>query len=213
MGLSGYHLPQTCRWIGTLCQRPLAGLLLPPPHYIRPSQVGLLQWFTSLADVSSVPVIAYDIPGRTGVTIERQTLLELGHHPRIRAVKDCGGDAAKTLAVIAQGQLQVLAGEDLQMFATVAQGGVGAIAASAHVGTARFVRMLALLRAGDLPAARAVWRDLVPWIELAFSEPNPAVIKAALAHGGELHNELRAPMQQATPPQGQPFHALCPAMG
>ena len=213
MGLSGYHLGKTSRWITTLCQRPIAGLLLPPPHYIRPSQAGLLQWFTALADVSSVPVIVYDIPYRTGVDITRVTLLELAHHPRIKAVKDCGGDPAKTLALIAQGRLQVLAGEDLHMFSTLAQGGVGAIAASAHVATAEFVRLLALLRAGDLIGARAVWSQLVPWIERAFSEPNPAVTKAALALDGSMDGMLRAPMQPASATACSKLAALCPALG
>jgi 4-hydroxy-tetrahydrodipicolinate synthase len=198
MGLSGYQLKDTCHWLTTLCEHPIAGVLVPPPAYIRPSQAGLLRWFQTLADAATVPLIVYDIPYRTGVTITRDTLLTLGHHPRIRAVKDCGGDAGKTLAVLAQGRLQVLAGEDLQIFASVAQGAVGAIAASAHVGTSDFVHLLHLLRDGDLPAARALWNRLVPWIELAFAEPNPALIKAALARAGHIRNELRLPMQRAS---------------
>ncbi len=150
---------------------------------------------------------------RTGVDITRVTLLELAHHPRIIAVKDCGGDPAKTLALIAQGRLQVLAGEDLHMFSTLAQGGVGAIAASAHVATAEFVRLLALLRVGDLIGARAVWSQLVPWIELAFSEPNPAVTKAALALDGSMDGMLRAPMQPASATACSKLAALCPALG
>ncbi len=209
MGLSGYHLPQTCRWMETVCTRPIAGVLLPAPHYIRPSQTGLLQWFTTLADTSTVPVIVYDIPYRTGSDIDRETLLELALHPRIQAIKDCGGDAAKTLAVVAQGRLQVLAGDDLQMFSTVAQGGVGAIAASAHIGTVHFVRLLALLRAGDMDPARALWSRLVPWIEMAFSEPNPAVIKAALALESDVADELRPPMQRATIGPRAKLPALC----
>ena len=194
MGISGYHLPQTAAWVQELADCGLAGLLVPPPPYIRPSQAGLLQWFGAIADASPVPVIIYDIPYRTGVQLERQTLLELAHHPRIQAIKDCGGDMAKTLAVIAQGKLQVLAGEDLLLFATVAQGGAGAIAASAHLVTARFVEIIRLLRTGDLLRARGLWAPLVPWIEAVFAEPNPAPIKAALAAQGLIHNELRAPM-------------------
>ena len=194
MGISGYHLPQTLAWVQKLAAYPLAGLLVPPPPYIRPSQAGLLQWFGAIADAAPAPVVIYDIPYRTGVHLERQTLLELAHHPRIQAIKDCGGDMAKTLAVIAQGKLQVLAGEDLLLFATVAQGGAGAIAASAHLVTARFVEIIRLLRTGDLLRARGLWAPLVPWIEAVFAEPNPAPIKAALAAQGLIHNELRAPM-------------------
>lgn len=194
MGLSGYHLPETVAWVRELAATPIAGLLVPAPHYIRPSQAGLLHWFRALADASSVPLIVYDIPYRTGVTLERRTLLELAEHPQIQAIKDCGGDGAKTLALIAQGKLQVLAGEDLQMFATIAQGGVGAIAASAHLHTALFVQLIDRLRTGQLSQAREIWATLVPWIEGAFAEPNPAPVKALLAHQGIIHNELRAPM-------------------
>jgi len=132
VGLSGYHLGQTVEWVQTLARYPLAGLLVPAPHYIRPSQDGLLQWFRTLADASSVPLVVYDIPYRTGATLATDTLLALAEHPRICAIKDCGGNAAKTQALIADGRLAVLAGEDAQMFTTLALGGHGAIAASAH---------------------------------------------------------------------------------
>ena len=92
MGLSGYHLEQTVAWVTALSAMPVAGLLVPAPHYIRPSQAGLSQWFTTLADASAAPLVIYDIPYRTGVHIERQTLLELALHPRIQAIKDCAGD-------------------------------------------------------------------------------------------------------------------------
>ena len=199
MGMSGYNLQETTTWIRELAAWPLAGLLVPAPHYVRPSQAGLSHWFTTLADASAAPLIVYDIPYRTGVQLERKTLLELAQHPRIQAVKDCGGDAAKTLALIAQGKLQVLAGEDLQLFATIVQGGVGAIAASAHLETARFVRVVDLLRAGKLVEARELWTALVPWIEAVFAEPNPAPIKAILANRGSIHNELRPPMTSCSP--------------
>jgi 4-hydroxy-tetrahydrodipicolinate synthase len=141
----------------------------------------------------------YDIPYRTGVQIHRDTLLTLARHPQIAALKDCGGDAGKTLALIAQGELQVLAGEDLQIFATVAQGGVGAIAACAHVATRRFMQVITLLRAGQMEAARALWLPMAPLIEALFAEPNPAPVKALLAHQGLLQPGLRAPMTGCTP--------------
>ena len=198
MGLSGYHLGQTVEWVQTLAGYPLAGLLVPAPHYIRPSQEGLLLWFRTLADASSVPLVVYDIPYRTGVTLTTDTLLALAEHPRIRAVKDCGGNAAKTQALIADGRLAVLAGEDTQMFTTLASGGHGAIAASAHWQAPRFVELMELLRVGDLPAARRVWQALLPWVEACFAEPNPAPLKAVLAHAGWMCNELRAPMMAAS---------------
>lgn len=198
MGASGCHLGQMRDWITTINRRPLAGLLLPAPSYIRPAQEGLLHWFRSLADASPVPVIVYDIPYRTGATLARETLLALATHANIRAVKDCGGDPLKTAALIADGRLQVLAGEDAQIFGTVALGGAGAIAASAHWQTGRFVELLQLLSAQRLEAARQLWHALLPWTELLFAEPNPGPIKALLARHGLLRNELRAPMRPAS---------------
>lgn len=198
MGLSGYHLGQVLEQVRALAHYPLAGLLVSAPHYIRPSQEGLLHWFRTLADASKALVLIYDIPYRTGATLSTETLLALAAHPRIAAIKDCGGNPAKTQALIADGRLQVLTGEDAQIFHTLALGGAGAISASAHWQTPRFVELMELLRVGDLPEARRVWQALLPWIEACFAEPNPAPLKAVLAHAGELCNELRAPMTGAS---------------
>jgi 4-hydroxy-tetrahydrodipicolinate synthase len=203
MGLSGYHLGQTTAQVQQWASLPLAGLLVPAPHYIRPSQEGLLHWFRAIADASHVPIVIYDIPYRTGATLHTETLLTLAGHPNIQAIKDCGGNAAKTQALIADGRLAVLAGEDAQMFTTLALGGAGAIAASAHWQAARFVELIALVQAGDLPSARRAWQALQPWIELCFAEPNPAPLKALLAREGWMRNELRAPMMAASPAMAQ----------
>lgn len=197
MGTSSYNLPKMLAWVKLLGAHPIAGLLVPAPHYIRPSQAGLEAWFTTIADTAKVPLIIYDIPYRTGVMIELSTLMRLAAHPNIKAIKDCGGDAAKTRALIADGQLSVLAGEDMQLFTTVAQGGAGAIAASAHVHTAAFVDVIRHLKNGDLAQARRAWEPLPAVIEAMFAEPNPASIKAALAAQGLIQNELRLPMMAA----------------
>ncbi|MES2582276.1 MAG: 4-hydroxy-tetrahydrodipicolinate synthase [Pseudomonadota bacterium] len=209
MGLSGYHLGQTVAWVQELAQRPIAGLLVPPPHYIRPAQAGLVQWFTALADASDKPLVVYDIPYRTGATLTLETLLTLATHTNIQAIKDCGGDAGKTQALIADGRLQVLAGEDAQVFSTLALGGAGAITASAHLCTAQFVQVMRLLRQGDLARARALWQSLVPVVNAVFAEPNPAVIKAALAHQGLIKDGLRLPMLAAS--NGATEHLLATA--
>jgi 4-hydroxy-tetrahydrodipicolinate synthase len=198
MGLSGYHMGKTAARIATLNTLGIAGILLPAPSYIRPSQAGLIEWFSALADVSAVPVILYDIPYRTGSRIDLETLLALADHPRIQALKDCGGDLAKTQALIADGRLQVLAGEDMNIFSTLAQGGQGAIAAAAHLHTERFMEVLRRIRAGDLAGAEALWTPLLPLIEGLFAEPNPGPLKAVMAEQGLLRNELRSPMTRAS---------------
>ncbi|MDZ7938656.1 MAG: 4-hydroxy-tetrahydrodipicolinate synthase [Rhodoferax sp.] len=198
MGVSGYHLPQMLAWVRTLNQRALAGLLVPAPHYIRPSQAGLLAWFTAIADASTHPIMVYDIPARTGTVLQLATLRTLAQHPNIVAIKDCGGDVAKTQALIADGQLQVLAGDDTNLFSTLAQGGSGAIAVSGHVHTARLVQLMRWAQDGDLVRAQAAWRTWLPMLEPLFAEPNPAPIKALLAHLGWMQAELRAPMTTAS---------------
>lgn len=173
---------------------PVAGFLVPPPLYVKPPQSGVIDFFTTLADASPKPVVLYDIPSRTGTRIARETSLALAAHPRVIGIKDCGGDFADTQALIDDGRLQVLAGDDANIFGTLCAGGRGAIAASAHVRPELFVRLCDEVQRGDLPAARATWRALSPWIEAAFCEPNPAPAKAALALQGLLDDTLRPPM-------------------
>lgn len=219
MGLSGYHLGATKAWVRQLSA--LAGkgiphlraLLVPAPHYVRPSQMGIRVWFEDLADASALPLIVYDIPYRTGTVIARDTLLALAAHPNIRALKDCGGDVGKTLAVIADGRLDVLAGEDLQIFSTFAQGGTGAIAASAHLETGRFVEMLAALNRGDLLAARSIWQSLIPLVEALFAESNPGPLKALLARQGLIRSELRPPMTGASPALCERLESIAQHLG
>jgi len=209
MGVSGPRPERVAGRTQWLAERfPLHAFLLPPPSYIRPSQAGLLSYFRTVADATPLPLVLYDIPYRTGVKIELATLLELAAHPAIQGLKDCGGQPAATEALIADGRLAVLAGEDHQIFGTLALGAAGAITASAHLQTRRFVALVKALQADDLPRARELWRQLRPLIELCFTEPNPAPIKAMLAGQGEMQNELRPPLQPASAELQQRFGHL-----
>jgi len=175
----------------------VAAFLLAPPAYVKPSQAGIADFFERVADASPRPLVAYDIPARTGARIEAATLLALAAHPNLRAVKDCSGDRAAAEALLADGRLALLAGTDDELFDQLARGAAGGITASAHLATARFVRLQRLLATQQLDEARTLWRTLAPLTRAAFAEPNPAPLKAALAHEGWLANELRAPMQAA----------------
>jgi 4-hydroxy-tetrahydrodipicolinate synthase len=112
---------------------------------------------------------------------------------------DCGGDADHTQAIINDGRLQMLAGDDQRIFATLCQGGVGAVAASAHLRPELFVAPHRHIRGNDLRGARALWQALWPLTRALFDEPNPAPVKAALAKRDDMPDELRAPMTRATP--------------
>lgn len=198
MGLSGNNQIELLQFQREILERPVAGLLVPAPSYIRPSQSGLEAFFRTVADASSVPIILYDIPYRTGVTFEQATLLNIVQHERIVAIKDCGGNLATTLALIASGEVDVLCGEDMQIFNALCLSATGAIAASAHLHTEDFVALCQQVRDNQLTDARATFFRLLPLINTLFMEPNPAPVKAALAMQGLIGSELRAPMQAAS---------------
>ncbi|CAJ0787723.1 MULTISPECIES: 4-hydroxy-tetrahydrodipicolinate synthase family protein [Ralstonia] len=198
MGLPGSILaPVRERMLRLAEHRPTA-FLVSAPSYIRPSQDGIIEYFTALADASPVPVLLYDIPYRTGANIDTETLLALAAHPKIHGIKDCGGDTDKTQRVIADGRLQVLAGEDAQVFGTLCAGGVGAIIAAAHVRTELFVEMARAVQEQRLNDARRLHHALAPVIRLLFAETNPGPLKAWLAAEGLIRNVLRAPMMLAS---------------
>ncbi|HAT4913843.1 TPA: 4-hydroxy-tetrahydrodipicolinate synthase [Serratia marcescens] len=197
MGLSGNNMVATLQMQQAIQLRDIAGVLIPAPYYIRPSQCGLIDYFTQLADASTVPVILYNIPQRTGIAMELATLRRLARHPRIAAIKDCGGNPDATMALIADGEIDVMTGEDNLILTTLCLGGTGAISAAAHVHPERFVQLTQQVAAGDLAAARSNFYELLPMIHQMFSFPNPAPVKTVLAQQGLIANELRSPMQVA----------------
>jgi 4-hydroxy-tetrahydrodipicolinate synthase len=117
--------------------------------------------------------VLYDIPYRTGTTLTLETLLTLADHGNIGAIKDCGGNALNTQALIADGRLAVLAGEDHQLLGTLALGGQGAIIACAHFHPERFVAIWRAVSEGRLDEARRLFYALMPLIQTLFAEPNP----------------------------------------
>lgn len=210
VGAAGNHSGHLRDAVARLSDRPVAGILTPAPYYVRPSQAGLIDHFTRLADASTKPLVIYDIPYRTGVPIELPTLLSLAAHPRIVAVKDCAGSLDKTLALIMDGRLRVLAGNDMELFTTLCLGGHGAIAASAHLHPERFVAVHRAIAQGHLDEGRRLFHALAPRIRALFSEPNPAPVKAALAAMGLLHNEIRPPLMPASPSFTQAWTSMAP---
>lgn len=190
----------------------LAGFLVTAPPYVRPSQRGVHDFFVALADAAPAPLVLYDIPARTGVRIETATMLALAAHPNIVAVKDCSGDPDHVEALLADGRLRVLAGDDHRLFATLCSGGHGAVAASAHLRPDLFVALHRAIAAGALAEARALWRDLWPLTTALFDEPNPAPVKAALAGTFGMADTLRAPMTPASDPNRVRVQALLGAL-
>jgi len=198
MGLAGNNMASLANMQKQIQSRPIAGLLVPPPYYIRPSPAGIAEFFRTLADAASVPIVIYNIPYRTGVGIDLDTMRSIARHERIVAIKDCGGDQALTMNLIADAELDILAGEDMQILSTLCLGGAGVIAASAHIRPDLFVRLLQHVKSGELAQARKIFYGLLPVMQLLFSEANPGPLKAALSMMGMISGELRSPMQSAS---------------
>jgi len=198
MGLCGNNLDDVHARLVEIQQREIVGLLVTAPYYIRPSQQGVCSYFESIANAAKIPLILYNIPYRTGVAMTLETIRRLAQHPNVVAIKDCGGDANLTAQLVIDGELSVMAGEDVQIFSTMCFGGAGAIAASAHLYPELFVKLVKWIGDDKLHQARELFHQLLPMIQLVFADANPAPVKAALAHLGFVQNELREPMQRAS---------------
>jgi 4-hydroxy-tetrahydrodipicolinate synthase len=198
VGASGITADEVCDQLAAYDSLPLTAALVTPPYYVRPSQQAIIEFFGDVAARTMRPLIVYDVPYRTGVHMELETLRALGRIASVVAIKDCGGDARKSQALIADGRLAVLSGEDHSIFTTIAQGGAGAIAASAHLHPRLFVAMHLALLEGRLEDARTLHHALAPMIEALFSEPNPAPLKAVLSRRDGGHPTVRRPLLAAT---------------
>jgi 4-hydroxy-tetrahydrodipicolinate synthase len=147
------------------------------------------------------------------VAFEQATLLNIVAHERIVAIKDCGGNFSNTLALLNSGHVDVLCGEDNQIFSALCLGAKGAIAASAHVHPELFVQLHRQIRDNRLADGRATFFRLLPLIDSLFLEPNPAPVKTALALQGLIGDELRAPMQRSSDSMRERLQGELSALG
>lgn len=198
MGLGSNHTDKALHALEALNQRPIAGLLTVAPYYTRPSQHGIAAHFRAIAAATPLPLMLYNIPYRTGVNLELETIQSLSDVPTIVAIKESGGNMNQLMDLIQRTRLQVLAGEDHLIFSTLCLGGSGAIAAAAHLHPELHVQVYERLRADELVAARELAASLLPLTRALFAEPNPAPIKAALAAQGLISDELRLPLLPAS---------------
>ncbi|OKI60627.1 dihydrodipicolinate synthase family protein [Streptomyces sp. MJM1172] len=183
------------RWPGVR-----AALVTVPP-FVRPSAAGVLAHFARLTEVSPVPLVVYHVPYRTGQPLDAGTLRALGELPGVAGVKYAAGgidqDTVALLGDLPDG-FEVLAGDDAYASPMLALGAAGAILASAHLATARFVELAAAWEAGDVPRARALGHALARVSAAAFGEPNPTVIKAVLHARGRIPTaDVRLPLLPA----------------
>ena len=185
------------------CQIGVDGVLTVTPYYNKATQKGLIKSFTQIADASSVPVILYNVPSRTGVNIAPKTVLELSKHPNINAIKEASGDISQIaeIAHLCGDNINIYSGNDDQVVPIMSLGGKGCISVLSNLLPKETSEMCRLFREGDVKAAARLQLKYIPLINALFSEVNPIPVKAAMAKMGFCEDYLRlplTPMEDAT---------------
>jgi 4-hydroxy-tetrahydrodipicolinate synthase len=175
------------------------GLLAVTPYYSRPSQEGLIAHFAAIADATDLPVMLYNIPGRTARRIDVETLRKLSDHPRIRAVKDAVMDIDFTSQTCHDvPELAVYSGQDSYTWPMMAVGAIGVVSVISHLAGDAVAAMVRAAAAGDIARARDLHQQLLPLAFACFVEPNPAPVKAALNSLWEPVGVPRLPLLAAS---------------
>ena len=175
------------------------GLLINAPYYNRPSQEGVYQHINAVVEATDLPVMVYDIPGRTGVKITEDTLARLAENPRVKAVKDATGDVEQGFRRMESTGLEYYSGDDGLNFAWLTHGASGVISVAAHADAHSWRQMIAAVDAGDLASARTLARSLRPLVHAIMGGGQGAVMaKEALHLQGRLPSPtLRLPLVRA----------------
>ena len=180
----------------------LTATLIVVPYYVRPSEAGVVAHFEAVAAASPAPVVIYNIPVRTGRNLGPGGMLQLAQHPNIAGVKQAVGALdTETLEILASApsDFSMLGGDDPFLLPTVLMGGAGAICASAHVCTERFVALTDCGLAGKVDDGRAHAEALLPVVQACFVEPNPSVFKGVLQAQGRIPTpDVRLPLVNAS---------------
>jgi 4-hydroxy-tetrahydrodipicolinate synthase len=185
------HLAQAAEKAGA------AGVLIVTPYYSKPPQAGLLAHFSAVADATALPAMLYDIPGRTGTSIETETLVRLAEHPRIVAVKDAKGDLDASAWVLARTDLAYYSGDDRLTLPLLSIGAIGVVGVPTHLVGRRTAELIALYEAGDVSGAVASHRALLPAFTGFFRTQGAILTKAALRLAGLPGGPVRPPLVDA----------------
>ncbi|TVL94434.1 4-hydroxy-tetrahydrodipicolinate synthase [Streptomyces sp. SAJ15] len=175
------------------------GLLAVTPYYSKPPQEGLQRHFTAIADATGLPVMLYDIPGRSGVPISTETMVRLAEHPRIVANKDAKGDLGRASWAIARSGLAWYSGDDMLNLPLLSVGAVGFVSVVGHVVAPELRAMLDAHLAGDVTKATEIHQKLLPVFTGMFRTQGVITTKAALALQGLPAGPLRLPLVELSP--------------
>ncbi|MGP3910435.1 4-hydroxy-tetrahydrodipicolinate synthase [Nonomuraea sp. 10N515B] len=190
------------------------GLLVVTPYYNKPPQEGLYRHFSAVADATELPVMLYDIPGRSGVPIKTETLIRLAQHERIVAVKDAKGDLFAGSQVMTATNLAFYSGDDLLNLAWLSLGAAGFVSVVGHVVGAELARMIRLHKNGDVAQALAIHGQVTPVVDGIMLRAGGAIMaKAALSMVGVPVGPVRLPLVDATEKQIAELRACLVAGG
>ena len=176
-------------------------ILLVTPYYNKATQKGLIKMYNEIADSTSLPIIIYNVPSRTGVNIEPSTYVELAKHPNIVAIKEAGGNISKIAetALLVGDKLDIYCGNDDQIVPVMSLGGKGVISVLSNVLPKETVAICEKFLAGDVVGSRELQLKLLPLINALFCEVNPIPVKSAMAKMGFTENVLRSPLYPIEP--------------
>jgi 4-hydroxy-tetrahydrodipicolinate synthase len=199
-GAGGYDTREVIHLAGEMAKAGASGFLSVTPYYNKPTQEGLYQHFRAIAESTPLPIVVYNVPGRTGVNVETPTLARLAQIPNIIAVKEASGNVSQMcdVCVAVPKDFLVLSGDDALTLPLMAVGGHGIISVAGNEIPAEMVQMVEAAERNDFAAARAIHARILPLMSINFVESNPVPVKAAMASMGLLDEIYRLPM---TPPK------------
>lgn len=205
-GTGTYNTAESVELTREAAQRGVDACLIVTPYYSKPPQNALTKHFSVIADASEVPLILYDIPGRTGRRIERPTMVELASHERIVAAKDAVGDALETaklrsdLDAAGHADFEIYSGDDVMLMPHLAAGAVGVISVCSHIVGLQLKQIIAAFNDGKTEEAKRIYLELVPLMGTIMGlTASPIPIKAACAMIGLEVGEPRLPLVPPTP--------------
>jgi 4-hydroxy-tetrahydrodipicolinate synthase len=183
------------------CEVGADAVLVVTPYYNKATQNGLIDHYTAVADASTVPVILYNVPGRTGCNLLPKTVAKLAEHPNIVGIKEAAGNMAQVVELMSLcgDKIDVYSGEDALTVPILAMGGVGTISVLSNVVPKEAVSMTDAFFAGNIQEAAAMQCKLLPLIKALFSEVNPIPAKAAVSAMGFCKDYLRMPLTPMEP--------------
>ena len=178
------------------CEAGVDAVLVVTPYYNKATQSGLVAHFTAVADEADVPVVLYNVPGRTGCNIQPKTLAELAKHPNIVALKEASGNMAQFMDMLqlCGDEIDIYSGEDGLTVPMMAMGAKGTISVLSNVVPAKTVEMTNAALAGDFETAKKLQLEVLPLVNALFSQVNPIPAKAAVSAMGYGEEILRLPL-------------------